>query len=104
MCRGVSIPGKIEKAVVFTVEVLRSSCKPVLVPRMSDNAVSTVLAVMQACFSARKDLNGDPSAKSISTFNTVLIQVTFETKKKKMGVPNFMEGSLISYEIGDPGP
>ena len=20
-----------------------------------------------------------------------------------MGVPNFMEGSLISYEIGDPG-
>ena len=25
------------------------------------------------------------------------------TKKKNMGVPNFMEGSLIPYEIGDPG-
>ena len=24
-------------------------------------------------------------------------------KKQKHGVPNFMEGSLISYEIGDPG-
>ena len=32
-----------------------------------------------------------------------MVMAKFCETKKKMGVPNLMEGSLISYEIGDPG-
>ena len=38
---------------------------------------------------------------SNSVYCTVMAKFC-ETNEKKMGVPNFMEGSLISYEIGDP--
>ena len=39
---------------------------------------------------------------SNSVYCMVMVKFT-RTKKKNMGVPNFMEGSLIPYEIGDPG-
>ena len=35
-------------------------------------------------------------------FPVSLIASNLRNKQNKMGVPNFMEGSLTSYEIGDP--
>ena len=31
-----------------------------------------------------------------------MVMAKIASRKSCMGVPNFMEGSLISYEIGDP--
>ena len=39
---------------------------------------------------------------SHSILPTCTLTEILRKKRKKMGVPNFMEGSLISYEIGDP--
>ena len=38
----------------------------------------------------------------VSNIVYCMVMAKIASRKSCMGVPNFMEGSLISYEIGDP--